>query len=61
MALRNGSQQEEDVFEPNTIATAKQYKLLIKNPKAPVKSGWILGNLKQALMSASARRMDASG
>ena len=61
IALRKGSQDAAEVFDPKTIAIAKQYKLATKNPKAPVKSGWILGNLKHAFTSAKARRIGACG
>ena len=56
-----GFQQGDELFEPNTIATAKQKILFIKKPKAPVKSGCILENLKQAVMLASGKRTVADG
>ena len=61
IALRKGSQHAADVFDPKTMAIAKKYRLAAKNPKAPVKSGWILGNLKHALISAKAKRIGNSG
>ena len=61
IALRKGSQDDAEVFDPKPMAIAKQYKLAAKNPKAPAKSGWILGNLKHAFMSAKAKRIGASG
>ena len=61
IALRKGSQDAAEVFDPKTMATAKQYTLATKNPKASAKSGWILGNLKHAFMSAKAKRIGVSG
>ena len=60
IALRKGSQHAADVFDSKTMALAKKYRLAAKNPKASVESGRILGNLKQALISAKAKRIGNS-
>ena len=60
IALRKGMQLEAEVLDPKITAYTKQYKSLTRKPKAPVKSWWIFGNLKQALMSASSKERVAS-
>ena len=60
IALRKGSQHAADVFHPKAMAIAKKYRLAAKNSKAPVKSRGILGNLKQALVFAEAKRIGNS-
>jgi hypothetical protein len=61
MAHLKASQLDADPVEPNTIAVARLYDLSAMKPNAPVKSAWILGYLKNALMSARPRRIIAVG
>ncbi len=61
MAYLKASQLDAEAVEPNTIAVARFYNLSAMKPNAPVKSVWILGYLKHALMSARPRRIIAIG
>ncbi len=61
IALRNASQLDADVVEPNTIAVARLYKLSAMKTKAPVRSARIIPKQKQALMLAIPRRIIAVG
>jgi hypothetical protein len=61
MARLKASQLDADAVKPNTIAVARLYNSSAMNPKAPVKSAWILGYWKHALSSARPKRIVAVG
>ncbi len=51
IACLKASQLDADDVKPNTLAVARLYNLSAMKPKAPVESAWILGYLKQALIT----------
>ena len=61
MAHLKASQHDAEAVEPNTIAVARLYSSSAMSPNTPVKSAWILGYQKHALMSARPRRIIAVG
>jgi hypothetical protein len=59
MAHLKASQLDAEAVKPNTIVVARLYNSSAMKLNAPVKSVWILGYLKHALMSARPRRIIA--
>ncbi len=57
MASLKASQLDADAVELNIIAVARLYNSSDMKPNAPVKSVWIPGYLKHALMSARPRKI----
>ncbi len=61
IACPKASQLDTDAVKQNNIAMARLYNSSAMKPNAPVKSAWILGYLKHALMSARPRRIVVVG
>ena len=61
IAWQNGSQLEDDAFDPKTVAVARLKNPPALKPNAPVWSECILAKQKHALISAIASRIGLSG